>query len=217
MMVKRVRPGSTFLGWIALFTLTFLCSSQAASAGDPRQELIDALKGENVEGFLFGLSEDDSHEVASLTNPEVHEVISFGKGYTRLVLRYTRIKDRATGATNLYRAEIVKEGTSLTFAVTDLATNRVIDSRSFPTPAGGCNPPGQFDSVNACLREFDCSMRGALQCEANRTCEARLFGLTCCLKDGNVVSVHLIIKPTTIRCLLQDLTSGLEGLVLTQD
>lgn len=213
MIVKRVRPGFTFHGLIALLALAFFCSSQEASAGDPRQDLIDALKGENVDGFLFALGENDTHETASLTNPEVHDVISLGSGDPGPVLSYTSIEDKATGAANLYKAEIVRGGSSLTFVVTNLTTKQVVDSRPFPTPAGGCFPPGQFNDLSACLREFDCSSRGALQCEANRTCQAQLFALTCCLKDGTGVSVHLIIRPTAIRCLLQDLTSGLEGLV----
>lgn len=216
MLVKRVRPGSTFHALIAVFTLALLCSSQAASAGDPKQELIDALKGENVEGFLFALDENDTHVVTSLTNPDVHEEITLGSSDPGLVLRYTSLKEKATGATNLYKAEVVNEGTSLSFVLTDLATQQPVDFQQFPAPAGGCPPP-VFEDVSACLREFDCSQRGGFQCEANRTCQAQIVGVTCCLKDGNGVSVHLIIPPTSIRCALQNLTSGLEGLVLTQD
>lgn len=217
MTFKRVRPGSAFLGSIAVLTLALLGLPQAASAGDPKQELIDALKGENVDGFLFALGENDTHEVSSLTNPAVHEEITLGSGDPGLVLRYTGLKDKATGATSLYKAEVIKEGTSLDVVVTDLATGLVVDSRAFPAAPIGCYPAGFFETLNDCLREFNCSDRGSFQCAADRTCEPQIVGLTCCLKDGSGVSVHLIIRPQAIRCLLQDLISGLEGLVLTQD
>jgi hypothetical protein len=87
----------------------------------------------------------------------------------------------------------------------------------FPTPGPACGPPGPFDSVAACLQDFDCTRRGAIQCEANRTCEAQVAALTCCLKNGTILSIHLLIKPTKIQCLLNDLTPDLEGLVLSQN
>src|SRR6266516_3687081 len=60
-------------------------------------------------------------------------------------------------------------------------------------------------TVNTCVAAFNCTNRGPLKCEANRTCKGQFAALTCCLKNGSSISVHLIIPPAVLTkaCLLR--------------
>ena len=215
-MSKPIRLDSAFHVAVALLSLGLVCSCSETSPPDSRQSLVGSLKGANVEGYLFAVTETDDQRTASLTNNAVNNLITLGSGDSNLVLRYSRVLDRKTNTRSLFRTEVVKRGTSLTLAVTDMAENKVVEQRPFPPSGPACQPEGQFDSVNACIEEFDCTRKGPLQCQANCTCEPVFPALTCCLKDGTILSVHLIIRPTKIRCVLRDLVPDLDGLVLSQ-
>ena len=154
--------------------------------------------------------------VASLTNGAVRNVITIDEGTTNTVLGYSSVTDKKANTTRTYKAEAVKTGASLAVVVTDVVTGEVVSKDTFPVPQphGGGQPT--FDSLEACIKDFDCKNRGALQCEANRTCKDQFAALTCCLTNGQCFSVHLIIRPTSLRCTLLDVIPDLEGLVLTQ-
>lgn len=196
----------------AFLSLILVCSCDKTAPEDPRRELLDSLEGANVEGHLFAFKEDAARTTSSFTNRSVQDLVQLGERDTGMVLGYTRVEDNQTNAATTYRSEVVKKDSSLALVVTDLATDNVVDRRDFPVPGPACEP--QFDSLAACVEEFNCTHRGALLCEANRTCKPQLAALTCCLKNGDIFSVHLIIPPTRIRC--QIVVPDLEGFVLTR-
>ncbi|HEX3128151.1 MAG TPA: hypothetical protein VH394_12545 [Thermoanaerobaculia bacterium] len=204
-----------------LFTLAVLslgllvsCNKPPAPAPDPRAELVGSLNGADVQGFLFSLNEEENRTTSSLTNKAVNDLIRLDpKTDTSLPLRYTRVQENGTASTS--RTEVVKKGGSLALVVSDVATGKVIDQRELPTPGPTCAPAGQFDSLQACIQKFNCDSRGTLLCEANRTCKAQFAALTCCLKNGTIFSVHLVVNPDSLRCQL-GVFPDLEGLVLSQ-
>ncbi|HTG35570.1 MAG TPA: hypothetical protein VLB76_21830 [Thermoanaerobaculia bacterium] len=158
------------------------------------------------------MSEHEAQTSSSLTNKAADEVYQLGKYDTSLILRYTSVEDLAAQKTTVYRSEIVKSGTSLTLVVTDLDANRAISKATLPAAGPACQPAGQFDTLAACVAQFRCMNGGALLCTANATCQAQFAALTCCLKNGQAFSVHLIFNPTSLRCQFRDLTPDLAGL-----
>jgi hypothetical protein len=217
MFVKHIKPDSAFYVAVVLVSLSLLWSCAKTTVTDPKGELIGSLKGAEVEGYFFAMSEDDAQTTSSLTNNVLNDLVTFGKEDANLVLRYTRVKDKKTNAISTYRSEVIKKDTSLTLVVTDLATDKVVEEKPFPAAGPACQPPGEFDSLTACINEFNCTNKGPLLCEANRTCDPQLVALTCCLKNGQIFSVHLIINPDSFRCRFRDLVPDLEGLVLSRD
>jgi hypothetical protein len=214
------RSESAFCLAIVLLFLGFVCSCNTTMP-NPREELLRSLKGANVEGYNFETSEDDAQVVASLTNSAVRKLIKLDSGAANLVLRYTRIKDKNTNTSRIYKTEITKTGNDLTLLVTDIATGEVTSTKTFPAPKSHSNtdttgPTPSFDTLQDCVKDFDCTRRGAIQCEANRTCEAQFADLDCCLKNGQCFSVLLIIRPTSFICALRALIPDLEGLLLSQ-
>ncbi len=190
--------------------------SKAARTETPRDELVNALKGANVEGYVFATKEDDAQLVVSLTNPAVRDFIKFGGGATNVVLRYSSVKDKKANTAKLYKSEVVKTGDKLSLVVTDVATGAVISDDPFPVLQIPPDRKPTFESLDACMEDFNCNRRGALLCEANRTCKDQRFSLICWLNDGSGVSVHGIIKPTRFRCLLTDIIPDFEGVVLSR-
>jgi len=177
------RPVSAFCVSILLLSLGLLCSCKSPAEPSPRDELVGSLKGANVDGFDFASSEDEVQAVASLTNRAVRGLVIMDTGPTNLVLRYTRIKDRKTNTVKIYKAEMVKAGKELTLQVTDIVSNEVVSRNTFPrteghTPGDPGRPP-TFDTLEDCIKDFNCTRRGALQCEANRTCKDQFAALIC--------------------------------------
>jgi hypothetical protein len=220
MFSSHNRSKSPFCLAVVLLSLGLVCSCTTTTP-DPREELLRALKGANVEGYYFATEEDETQMVASLTNSAVRNLIILDSGDTNLVLRYTGIKDKKTGTPKTYKTEAIKAGAELTLLVTDIATGEVVRRVAFPAPephtkSDTTGPPPAFDSLEDCLRDFNCTRRGALQCEANRTCEDQFAALICCLSNGQCYSVHLIIKPTSLRCILRAVLPNLEALVLAR-
>ncbi len=183
---------------------------------DPKAELIGSLEGANVDGYLFAFSEEEGRTTSSLTNPAAKEVVRLDEGDPGVVLRYTRVEDRETGAATAYKSEVVRRDGSLALAVTNLATDDT-DDTTFPDPGGTCEPV--FPSLDACLEAFNCNDRGRFLCEANRTCDPQIVGLTCCVQRGTEitrVSVHLIITPTRRLCELLDVVPDVELVLSTE-
>lgn len=198
-------------------TLLALLASCQGTTADPRTELARSLKGADVEGYAFAMKEDDAFVVATLTNPQARTVLKLGEAQ-RIPLQYTRVLDRKTKSTTLYRTDVVRDKSSLALLVTDFATGAVVSRRGFPAPQDDGTPPPAtttgYDSLEQCIADFNCEHGGQLQCQANRTCQDQLAALTCCLKSGDCYSVHLVIKPTSPRCMLKDLVPPIEGVVL---
>ncbi len=220
MTYRHSRSESASCLAIVLLSLGLVCSCKTKMP-DPREQLVRSLKGANVEGYNFATEEGETQAIASLTNSAVRNLIKLDSSATNLVVRYTSAKDKKVNTTRTYKTEIVKAGTALTLVVTDMATGEVVTRKAFPAPephkaTDTAGPPPTFDSLEDCIRDFNCTRRGALQCEANRTCEDQFAALICCLKNGQCFSVHLIIRPTTLICRLRAVIPDLEGLVLSQ-
>jgi hypothetical protein len=204
----------------ALVSLSLLFACKPAKT-DAREDLISLLKGANVDGFNFGTEENETQTVSSLTNSAVRQLVTLDGGTTNLVLRYTGIIDKKTNITRTSRTEIVKSGKELTLQVTDIANGEVIFKQKFPVPephqpADVTSGSPTFDTLEACLDDFNCTRRGSLQCEANRTCQDQYAALMCCLKNGQCFSVHLVIKPTTFKCTWAPVIPNFEGFVFSQ-
>lgn len=215
-MTRHARLGLVFYLPAALLCLGWACSGGGHTTSDPKSDLIASLEGANVDGYDFSLTEDDARTTATLTNKAVKDLITLAKDDAKVVLRYTRVQEKSTQATTTSKIEAVQANGSLALVTTDLATDRVLDNVEFPPAGGICPPDGEFfESLEACVADFNCKHRGALLCEANRTCEPQFAGLTCCLTNGQAFSVHLVVPPTRLRCQIAIL--DFEGLVLSQD
>ena len=213
------RTVSAFCLAIVLLSLGLVCSCKTTKP-DPREDLLGSLKGANVEGYLFATEEDETQVTTSLTNSAVRNLIRLDSGTTNLLLRYASVKDKKTNTTKTYKSEVTKAGNVLTLQVTEIATGVVVSKNTFPAPqphnTGTTGPSPTFDTLEDCIKDFNCKFRGALQCEADRTCQDQFAALTCCLKNGQCFSVHLVIRPVSLRCRLTGFIPNLDGLVLTQ-
>jgi hypothetical protein len=198
-----------------------LVSSCKATMTDPREDLVSSLKGANVEGFNFVMSEDEGQVTASLTNKAVQGLVRLDSGSPNLVLRYTSVKDKTTNSKKTYKAEIVKTDGPPALLITDIASGEVLSRKAFPPPERddnnqiGCPPPF-FGSLEDCIADFNCRRKPALQAEANRTCENQFAGLTCSISKDQCFSVHMVIVPNSFRCRLRDLIPDLDGFVVNR-
>ena len=181
---------------------------------DAKGELVRALRGANVTGFEFESKEDDAQITTSLTNSNVKNVIRIEPSTNNVVLSYASVKDKAKNTTTIYKTEVTRSGKNLSLVVSDFASGAVVSKDDFPPPRPHTQPT--FDSLEDCINDFNCKHRGELLCEANRTCKDQFAALTCCLKNGQCFSVHLIIRPTRPICQLRSLVVNFEALVLSQ-
>ena len=200
MMTQPIRRASTRSLLTAALLVGLACSGGQPRA-DPKGDLIASLKGAEVGGFLFALQEGETQTTTSLTNNVVSQPVILGKGDANLTLGYTRIEDRKTKTAKTYKSEVVKKASSLALLVTELETNQVVDQRPLPLAGDLCQSQQKFDSLAACISQFDCASRPAFQCEANRTCRTQVADVTCCLTNGSIFSVDLFINPNSFRCL----------------
>lgn len=201
---------------VVLLALGLICSCKTPTpeTSDPKAELLKSLKGASVTGFDFSTREDDATAVASFTNSAVRALITLDKDANGVVLQYASVKDKKANTTRTYKTEVLRNGTALTLRVSDIATNEVVSKDAFPTATLHEGP--KFNTLEECLKDFDCKHRGELQCEANRTCKDQYAAIICCLTNGQCFSVHFIIRPNSLRCRFNDLIPNLEGLVLRQ-
>ena len=114
------------------------------------------------------------------------------------------------------KTELMRADNALAIVVTDFNTGAAISKDTFPPPQPHNPSAPTFDSLQACIDDFNCKHRGELLCEANRTCKDQFAALTCCLKSGQCFSVHLIIRPTRPLCQLINSAVNFEGFVLEQ-
>jgi hypothetical protein len=203
---------------IGLFSFVVLCSCNTTTK-DPKQEFVHSLQGANVQGYLFSSKEDDDKLTVALTNGAVRKLMPLDKAAPNVVLQYTRIKDKRTDATRTYRTEIVGKDSAIVLQVTDLASSEVVSQETFPAPLTGKKSPAvgeTFDSLDACLKNFDCTQRPALQCQANSTCKVLRADVDCCLNNGQCFNVLVAVSPTSLRCQIQGYIPNFEGLVFKQ-
>jgi hypothetical protein len=182
---------------------------------DQKQELLRKLKGENIKGFHFSLQEDEDKVVSSLTNTALRRPIDLKRAGADLILCYNQVKDKKKKTIRIFKSEVNTKGTSVAIIVRDLVTKRVISKHTFPSPTGHDHSGGtRFRTLEQCIQDFRCKHGGELQCEANRTCRIQFAGLICCLTNGNCFSVHLVFRPTSLRCQILSNVPPLEGLFL---
>jgi hypothetical protein len=199
---------------VAIFTIgpLFLVNS-CAPAPTAREELVRSLKGANVEGFDFALTEDVNGTVSSLTNREVGSLIGLDT-IPGLVLQYTRVVDKKANSVKTYKTEVEKKERTIAIVVTDIATGAEFSRVTFPPPQPHAEPM-KFRTLQDCIDSFKCAGGDSLQCVANRTCQPQFAALICCLTDGNCFSVHLIFRPTNPLCTLLALVPNFDGLILS--
>jgi hypothetical protein len=181
---------------------------------DPKAELTTALKGADVSAFDFERKENDTQVVSSFTNRNLKNVVRLEPGTNNIVLKYTSVKDKGRNTTQVSKTELTRSDKTLAIVVTDFNTGAAISKDTFPPPGPHAGPT--FDSLEACIEDFNCKHKGELLCEANRTCKNQYAALTCCLKNGQCFSVHLIIMPTRPLCQLIDLIPNFDSFVLSQ-
>jgi hypothetical protein len=222
------RSKSAFCLTVVLLSFGLVCSCNPPSqqqppptCPNPKDELTRSLKGANVDGYVFETREDDARSVTSLTNGVVAPgLIKLDPGTNNLVLRYASVRDKSSNAAKTYKAELNRSGDALTLQVTDINTGEVISKdTSDPTDGGGgdgINCPQTFDSFDACMNEFDCAKRPAIQAEVNRTCKAQRAGQLCCLKNGQKAFVDYFITPNTRTCQLTGVIPDLDGILLSR-
>lgn len=202
---------------LLLSLVTASCSrstNTAITPPDARAELLASLKGASLDGFVFETRGNDAQEVVSMTNGIVGEAIKIDSD-TTLVLRYSMVKDKKANTSTTYKMEAIRAGDQLTIQVTDIASGASFmkDTSDFPAPppptGTTCGPPA-FKNFDDCL----CSLQAALLVEANRTCQPQQGAAICCINGTGLFSVHILVMPTSIRCLS---IFGINDLVIFRD
>lgn len=191
-------------------------SPSPVTQADPKAELTNALKGADVSQFDFERKEDDTQIVSSFTNRNLKNVVRVEPNTNNIVLKYTSVKDKGRNTTQVSKTELTRSDKTLAIVVTDFNTGAAISKDTFPPPTPHTPSGPTFDTLEACIEDFNCKRRGELQCEANRTCKDQFAALTCCLKNGQCFSVHLVIRPTRPLCRLLDLIPNFDSFVLSQ-
>lgn len=174
----------------------------AAETIDIKNQLVRNLEGEYLKGFYFSLEEGETETVASLTNSALRKFIILEDSATNVIVRYVLVKNLESSSDKIYKLEIVKSGTELSFVSTEIATGKIVNKIMIPSPVDHKSHDNHtFDTIGECIAEFDSSdLQSRLQAEANRTCENQVTHVTCCLTGGSCWSVVLIIKPSSWKC-----------------
>ena len=197
-------------------SLVLASSCKPTTGSDPREELVRSLKGANVEGFLFATEEDEEQVISTLTNPIVRDLIGISSGASGVVLRYASVKDKKANTATTYKTEIVRTNTELTLRATNVVTGEAVIELRHPAPkpatsGASCGPP-VFNSTKDCVNDFNCKEGANLLCVANRTCQPQFADIDCCLSNGQIVSIFLMIRPTSFICQLRALVPDLPGI-----
>jgi hypothetical protein len=214
MMTQPIRNTSA-RNLLAAVLLVGLVGSCRPPQADPKGDLVASLKGADVGGYLFALQEGEAQTTTSLTNRIVNQPVTLGKADTDVVLGYTRTEDRKTRTAKTFKSEVIKKASSLALLVTELETNQVVDQRPLPVAGSICDSLQKFDSLAACISQFDCASRPAFQCKANQTCRTQFADVTCCLTNGSIFSVDLFINPNTLRCSIRGPIPDVNGFALS--
>jgi hypothetical protein len=197
-----------------------LTACQSTIATDPRGELLRAINGANAAGYTFSFDDDGSRSVSALTNPAVNDVVTVAAGDSSIPIRYTTIRDRATNTSTTYKAELVRSGKSVSFVVTDIATNREVQRASFSDDDnGGERPPVggscDFHSCTDAENDYKCNQEPRLRCEANGDCKTRFGHYTCDSVIPNACDHYTtIVVPTSPRCASLNTVTDIDKLVL---
>ena len=203
MIFFKNRRKTIFCLALALISLGGVTSCENM-APDLKGELLQSLKGENVDGFYFATDEEEGRMIASLTNSALQNFITLDSSMINLALKYTLVKEVKASTKKIYKTEIAAIGSEFALVVTDIATDEVVSRTVFLGSEPHNSPDGlpSFDSLEECISDFYCTTAPAFQCEANRTCEVQSAHFLCCLKGDQCVYVTLIIRPTTFKCRL---------------
>jgi hypothetical protein len=175
-----------------------------AASDDPKSGLIQAAKGADLKGYAFASTEDDSAATASFTSPVVKTDLALKDG-SNVVVGYKAVRDRKKNTTTNYRQEIARSGRSVSFVLTDLGTNQVVDRQTLAVPQDDGNGGGGGGSETSCppcsqvMHDWECNRRSALLCEANRTCQIQHDHLIC--GDG-CPHFTMFVAPTRPICSL---------------
>src|SRR5262245_50000181 len=187
-------PMKTVSGFVCLLLIAFV-SCKTGPKGDLRDTV-----GQDVRGYVYSKGEDDSTIAEAVINPAVVNATPLDKNAASTVVGFKRVTDKKTNTTRTYRTEARRSGEAVSLVATDVATNQaVLDIKFDPPVRHGVTT---YDTLQECINDFFCHEGAALKCEANKTCKDQFAALICCLKNGTCFSVHLVIRPTTIRCQL---------------
>jgi hypothetical protein len=213
MIVRQAR----FLSFIltAVCGLVVVTACQSTSTTNPRADLLRTINGANVDGYAFSFDEDATRSTSSLTNPAVSDVVTLGAGDNAVPLRYTTIRNRATNTATTYKTEIVRSGSSVSYVVTDLATNREVQRTSLGDD--GTPPPDTGSCDQSCasfFHDYECNEKPRLQCEANKTCTIVHGHFRCRQPNGTCVDGPTVVTPNTPRCELRQTMVDIDRLVL---
>lgn len=170
---------------IGLFAVVIVCLGAGAcgsSGTDLKKGLLRVAKGADLRGYTLALSEDDAHATASFTNTASKEGVTF-TGDGTVVIAYRAVYDKKSDTTTNYRDDIVRKGRSLTFVITDLGTDRVVDQQSLQIDEDEEEDDGGGTPCPLCSdarEDFELNRLPILQAEANRTCKTVHAVYKCC-------------------------------------
>lgn len=185
-------------------------TSDYSNPTDVRDALVRALKDVDLTDFDFAMAENASQLTASFTSSKAKDIIMLDAADKR-VLEYALVKDSKTNTQTITRTEIVKAAERVAILLTDIDTGNNLGEFLFPVPEQHPNSGAEtFETLQECLDDFKCR-EVALQCEANRTCQDQFASIICCLQNGECYAVHLVFRPTSLRCLVSTQVSNFEA------
>lgn len=190
---------------VSLAVLVFYLGAVGACgppASDPKGGLIQAANGADLKGYSFASTDDDSEATASFTSPALKTPTILENDGT-LVVGYKAVRDKKKNTTTNYRQDIIRSGRSLSFVITDLGTNQVVERQTLTIPPPPPPPPPPplptCPTCDKAFADFNCNRRPSLQCEANRTCRIQLTEVVCDNSPGQGCPHWLVLVAPTRR------------------
>lgn len=216
--MKTIASAVRSLFLICACALMLLTGCQSTTTTNPRNDLLRSINGANVDGYEFSFDEDAARSAASFTSPAVKDVITLAPGDAAVPLRYTRISDKVSHTATTYKTEIVRQGPAASYVITDLATNREVQTISVgddgvPPPPDG-DPCAESPTCAVFFHDFECNVKPHLQCEANSTCTIVHAHMRCRQPNGTCIDGPMIIAPNTTFCALRETMVDIKSLVL---
>ena len=189
----------------ALFMVFNSCGN-LKTVETPKQKLLNAFKDRGIDTtWNFETSETDSLMTAAFRNKTIGEQIQIS-GDTNIIIGYFSRENKLSRSSTTFRAEVIKRDSTLYIESKD-AAGKLVDRIDYPAvskrPAGsgtGVVVPGGFNSLEDCIKDFNCKHRGELLCQANATCRPVRGGIDCCLTNGQCFEILIIVTPTNPRC-----------------